>query len=499
MEHDLVVTYIDSSELRVDCERGLAKELQDYFTFKVPGHKYMPAFRKRKWDGRIRLYNIYTQTIYAGLLDHIIQFAKDRKYTISVPDRNKIAITDKHIIDYLSKKIKPFAGGQPITAHYHQVDAVRHGIANSRCLLLSPTGSGKSLIIYSMLRYYSEQINPEKKILIIVPTTSLVAQMYNDFKEYSTLNGWDAEKLCHCITGGVDKNTNKKVVISTWQSIYKLPQEYFDQFECVFGDECHLFKADSLKGIMTKLKKCPYRIGLTGTLDGSLTHKLVIEGLFGPVYKVTTTKDLIDKDLLSQLKINNILLQHNETCRKAMVRAKYQDEIDWIVQNPKRNEFISNLSLNITGNTLILFQFVEKHGEVLYNLIKEKTKDSGRPVFFVHGGTELQAREEIRKITEQESEAIIVASYGTFSTGISIRRLHNIIFASPSKSRIRVLQSIGRQLRKSKHKEVAKLYDIGDDISWLSYKNHTLRHFEERLKIYHSEKFQFKINKINLD
>ena len=242
---------------------------------------------------------------------------------------------------------------------------------------------------------------------------------------------------------------------------------------------------------MSKLLECPYRIGTTGTLDDSLTHKLVIEGLFGRVQHVTTTKKLMNKDLLSKLKIDCLLLNYPEKVRQENKKMKYQDEIDWIVTNENRNNFISDLSVNLKGNTLVLFQYVEKHGKPLFESIQKKAGD-GRDVFFVFGGTDVELREEIRKITEKKDNAIIVASYGTFSTGISIRRLHNIIFASPSKSRIRILQSIGRQLRKSEHKDVAKLYDIADDIHWKSYKNHTLNHFERRLKIYQSEGFEFK-------
>jgi superfamily II DNA or RNA helicase len=321
--------------------------------------------------------------------------------------------------------------------------------------------------------------------------------MFSDFKDYSSRSNWDVESNCHTIFAGREKQTDKRVVISTWQSIYKLPEKYFDQFECVLGDECHLFKSKSLTTLMTKLTKCPYRIGTTGTLDGTMTHKLVIEGLFGPVFNVTSTKTLMDKDLLSTLKIECLLIKHPKEIRNELKKVKYQDEIDWIVRNKDRNEFIKNLAINLKGNTLVLFQFVEKHGKYLHSIV-EDASEKNRSVFFVHGGTDVDMREKIRHITEKESNAIIVASYGTFSTGISIRKLHNIIFASPSKSRIRVLQSIGRQLRKSEHKDVAKLYDVGDDLSWKSYKNHTLKHFEERVKIYKSENFDYDIISVNI-
>jgi len=485
---DLIIEPVDSVYIKVKCEKGYAKELSEFFTFKVPGHKFMPAFRNKMWDGQIKLYNLYKQEIYAGLEDYVIQFAKDRSYDV---ERYQLAkknwITPEEVIEF-AKTLKV-----PYQLHSHQIEGICHAINNDRCLLLSPTGSGKSLIIYTLVRYYLERIKSNKKILIIVPTISLVTQMYSDFFEYSKASAWKLRKYCHKIHGGEEKETDKQIVISTWQSIYKMPKTFFDEFEVVIGDECHLFKSKSLTAIMTKLTTCPYRIGTTGTLDGTFTHKLVIEGLFGRVHKVTSTKELMDKDLLSKLSIDCIVLNYPADVRQSCKKLKYAEEIDWLVQNEKRNEFICNLSESLKGNTLILFQFVEKHGKVLYEILSKNNK---KKVFFVHGGTEAGDRETIRKIVEKEENAIIVASYGTFSTGISIRRLHNIVFSSPSKSRIRVLQSIGRQLRKSEFKEKAKLYDIADDLSWKSYQNHTLRHFLERVKIYEHEKFEYR--KINI-
>lgn len=493
---DLIIEKLDEVYIKVRCDRGTAKELSDFFTFKVPGYKFMPQYRSKMWDGTIKLYNLYAQTIYHGLLDYIYTFAQDRNYTVKLENPSDFEqlnyITESNTKSFINDRLQPVAADELIKAHQHQVNAVRHAINNDRCLLLSPTASGKSLIIYSLVRYYLNKIPKEKKILIVVPTTSLVSQMYSDFGEYAQIDeSFDYDSYLHVVFAGQEKTCKScKVVISTWQSIYKLPKEYFEQYHVVFGDECHLFKSKSLTSIMSKLTECPYRIGTTGTLDGTETHKLVIEGLFGPVYDVVTTKELMDKNLLAQLKIDAILLKYPDVDKKEVIRAKYHDEMKWLIRNEKRNKFITDMSINIKGNSLVLFQFVEEHGKILYSMIKEKV-GKGRNVFFIHGGTDVDDREKIRHIIEDNDDAIIVASYGTFSTGVSIRKLHNIIFASPSKSRIRVLQSIGRQLRKSDSKEIAKLYDIGDDLSWKSHKNHTLRHFSERIKIYDAEKFNY--------
>ena len=314
--------------------------------------------------------------------------------------------------------------------------------------------------------------------------------MYSDFIDY----GWN-DKYLHRIYQGHEKDTNKPVIISTWQSLYKLDKKYFENFGCVIGDEAHLFKSKSLTTIMTKLINCKYRFGLTGTLDGTQTHRLVLEGLFGKVNKVTTTKELIDKDTLANLKIKCLVLKHKEEDCKQVKDLKYSDEIQYIVSHKTRNDFISRLCDKLGGNTLCLYQLVEKHGAILYNLMK----DFDRKVFFIHGGTDTETREKNRAITEKETNAIIVASYGTFSTGINIRNLHNVVFASPSKSRIRVLQSIGRGLRKSDRDDIhTTLLDIADDFTYKDRKNFTLNHFLERINIYNEEQFEYQIDRIRI-
>jgi superfamily II DNA or RNA helicase len=451
----------------------------------------MPAFRNRMWDGKIRLFSQKTKEIYFGLYPYIKAFAEERGYNIvaakDVDIDNKV---DREVVTKFSNSL-----GQKFEARDYQIDAIYHSLKRNRTLLVSPTASGKSFIIYSLIRYYSHLIKEDvnNRILLIVPTTSLVEQMYTDFESY----GWNVKKYCHRLYSGYSNQTDKKVLISTWQSLYKLPKEYFKQFGCVFGDEAHLFKSKSLTEIMTKLIDCKYRIGLTGTLDGAHTHKLVLEGLFGAVNKVTTTKKLMDKNQLSNLVVRCLILKHSEANAKIISKGKYQDEIDYLVSSTPRNNFIRNLALKLKGNTLILFQLVEKHGKNLHQIIQDKAED-GRKIFYIYGGVETEEREKARAIVEKEDNAIIVASYGTFSTGINIKNLHNIIFASPSKSRIRNLQSIGRGLRLGDNKVNATLYDISDDLIYKSKENYTLKHFQERINIYNEEEFDYEIHNINL-
>ena len=480
MSH-LIISKKNEVYLQVESEPHVYYELVDHFTFEVPNSRFMPQYRSKYWDGKIRLFNVQTREIYVGLLDKIVKFCDNHGYTYEFRDNkfyglpfefNKM-ISKDGIKDYMTSISKHSPRDYQIEGVY---DALRH----NRRLLISPTASGKSLMIYSVVRYYVEK---GQNILIVVPTTSLVEQMYKDFADY----GWDVGSFCHKIYAGKERETDSQVIITTWQSIYKLPRKYFSRFNVVVGDEAHQFKSKSLVSIMTKLSDCKYRFGFTGTLDGTQTHKWVLEGLFGPSYKIIKTDELMKKGHLAQLDIKILLLKHSPQKFNT-----FEEEVQYIINHDKRNRLIKNLALDLKGNTLILFSRVEGHGKPLYDLINSDTTED-RHIFFVHGGVDVEDREKVREITERENNAIIVASYGTFSTGINIKNLHNVIFASPSKSRIRNLQSIGRVLRKGDNKTKATLYDISDDISYKSRKNYTLNHLIERIKIYNEENFNYDI------
>lgn len=471
---------------------GIMQELNDFFTYEMPNARFMPQYRAKLWDGKVRLYNLFSRELYVGLVSYVREFAAQNNYTVS-DEQIKLPQPYFDVRDYI-EELNLHARGEPLEIRDYQLDAVNHAVHQHRTLLLSPTGSGKSMILYSLMRYH---LASNRRILIIVPTTSLVEQLYTDFQDYSSHNGFKVSNFVHRVYAGRDRDADYPVIISTWQSLYKLPKQYFAKFDVVFGDEAHGFKANSLTGILNKMPQCAYRVGTTGTLDGLKTHKLVLEGIFGAVHRVTTTKQLIKNQTLTDLKIQCLTLRYPESVCKDLRQFSYQEEMDWLVTHPARNRFIRNLALAQQGNTLVLFQFVEKHGIPLHAMIEERAAD-GRKVFLVHGGTETADREAVRAITEKEDNAIIVASYGTFSTGINIRRLHNIIFASPSKSRIRNLQSIGRGLRTSDDKRQCNLYDIGDDLSYKTHRNFTLLHLAERIRIYNEEHFDYKLIKVDI-
>ena len=414
--------------LRVEGEQHLHKELSEFFQFEVPGAKYMPQYKRRFWDGKIRLYSPGTGEIYVGLYDYLADYLEEKGYEFTLKDSKFYGLPNEEE-DYVTPEgIATFVKHLrlPFKARDYQLKAIFQAIKQRRKLLLSPTGSGKSLIIYGLVRWHRAA---QRNILIIVPTTSLVSQLKQDFKDY----GWNANANVHEIMAGREKHTEKPVVVSTWQSIYKEKKGFFERFDVVIGDEAHLYKAKSLTGILAKCHDIKYRVGL---------------------------------------------------------------EIDYLITHPKRNNFICNLAIDVSGNTLILFNYVEKHGEPLWDMLNSKVQE-GTKVFFIHGGVDAVAREEARKICEKETNAIILASYGTFSTGINIRNLHNVIFASPSKSRVRNLQSIGRVLRKGDNKAQAMLYDIADDCSKGQSYNYTFRHLIERMKIYDEEKFDYEVTKVS--
>ena len=483
---NVIISKANEVFLRVNAEPHIEDELRDHFTFQVEGAKFMPQYRNRNWNGEIHLFDLRSKRIYVGLLDRVVAFCKKHDYSYKFSDNEYYGSPFEVNEDISYEGVKDYMAS--ICNHSprkYQIQGVYDALKHNRKLLISPTASGKSLMIYSLVRYY---VAKERKILVVVPTTSLVEQMYKDFFDY----GWDADSYCHRIYAGKEKESDLPVTITTWQSVYKLPRSFFVDYDVVIGDEAHLFKSKSLISIMSKLESAKHRFGFTGTLDGTQTHKWVLEGLFGPSYKVTKTDELIKQGHLSQLDIQCLVLKHPP--QKFEV---YNDEIEYLITHEQRNKFIKNLALDLKGNTLILYSRVEAHGAVLYDIINNNKKDNQK-VFFVHGGVDAESREEIREITENEKNAIIVASYGTFSTGINIRNLHNIIFASPSKSRIRNLQSIGRVLRKGANKVKAILYDIADDCTHNSRRNYTLNHFIERIKIYNEENFNYEIISIQL-
>lgn len=344
--------------------------------------------------------------------------------------------------------------------------------------------SGKSLIMYLLMRYHNT------KTLIIVPKTSLCLQLQAEFEqEY----GYETDNI-QLIYEGRTKEITCPVTVSTWQSIYKMPEDWFNQFGFIMVDEVHEAKADCLRGIMEKSTGISNRVGLSGTLQDTKTDKLVIEGLFGPIVPITTNRELIDLGYSAEIKIKCIILKYKEEIRRLFRKVPYDQEIDFIRLNKERNRFIANLAISLEGNTLVLFRYIDQ-GDMLKDFIDRKA--GSRKVYHITGSNSAEEKNATRIEFDKDDNSILLAS-DVFTTGINIKNIHNIIFATPTKARIKVLQSIGRGFRKTHTKTRLTLFDIADDLSWKSRKNYTLKHFLERVKIYISEKFDYKVYNVNL-
>ena len=482
---DVIISKKNEIDLLLECETAILYELQEEFSFDVEGASFSPAYRKKYWDGKIRLVSVTTQTCPAGMVFRLCKWLDRHDYTWEFKDNKFYGVpyeVDEKItkegVQYYMKKIAP--GLEP---REYQVETVYSALKEYRKTIVSPTGSGKSMMIYAIARYLTAI---GKRTLIVVPTKMLVEQMTKDFMEY----GWDVTDNVHKIYQGHSLDTKAPVTVSTFQSIYGLPKKWYSQFDAVIGDECHNFKAKVLQGIMKKCPDAKWRYGFTGTLDGKQVNHLILEGHFGPVFKTTSSSELMDKGFLAKLNVEILTLKHNP--KKF---ATYNDEIEYLGELQARNRFIANLASGLDGNVLILFTRVDGHGVPLYDMVSEKTD---RPVHMIHGGIDINVREEVRTIAEKSDNNIILGSYGTMSTGVNIKRLHHVIFASPSKSRVRVLQSIGRGLRKGKGKESCVLYDIADDFREDRYgkENFTYKHLAERIKFYVDEDFTYRITTI---
>ncbi len=472
--------------VQLDGDKSILYELSDYFTFKVPGFQFSPKYRAGYWNGSIGLFKKKDRIIYKGLLPEIISFAEKRDYHLDIDE--SLIVTDEYSKDELELFITKLNLPKKLEIRDYQKKYLLHCIRNKRALCLSPTSSGKSLIQYILIRYYLSQ---KKKVLLIVPTLNLLQQMYSDFDDY----GFISEKYVHLLSGGKEKFSNKPITVATWQSSVKQDKKWLSEYDVIIVDEAHGVKSNSFQKILENMPNCKYRFGFTGTLDGTQTHKFVIEGLLGQTKEYITTKELIDQSYASELNLKILRLIYNQEDKQNARRMNYQDELAFIYDNTKRNNLIKNLALSLKGNTLVMFHRVETHGVPLFDLINTEAKV---PVYYVSGKVDSDEREEIRKIVETHKDSIIVASSGVFSTGTNIPSLKNIISTNPTKSQIKLLQTIGRGLRKTKTKDKVTFFDIVDDLSHKKRVNYTLKHFAERLKIYKDQKFEHKIYNVEM-
>lgn len=492
---------IDHATVRIETDPSALAELSDRLCFDAPNAKFDSRVKRGIWDGKVRLIDKRSRTIHAGLALRVEELCRELGFAFrGLPRRSGTDVRDEAVLDFMDS-----IGIPPgFERRDYQVSAIRKAIATGRQLFLSPTSSGKSMMIYTIARWHSV------KTLIVVPTTGLTIQMRDDFISY----GCDPDSIA-LVGGGhkIDDIGDRTIVIGTWQSLYELGEDWFSGFGLVIGDEAHLFKAQSLTGIMLKMRSTPLRFGFTGTLDGSKIHQLVLEGLFGPTTKVTTTSDLMRDGHVAQLKIECVVLKHPRKGREELagrIRAAlgdprrrqrrgavaFMEETRYVYSCQTRNRFLAKMVTKLPGNNLLLFRTID-HGDALFDMIVPETS---RPVHLINGGVEGLERNEIRQMIEDSDDAILLASLGTTSTGVSIRRINNLIMAAPLKSQVLTLQSIGRGLRRADDKDSVTVYDLADDLTMPGGKpNYALLHMGQRINIYKAESFDHRVSQVPLD
>ena len=474
---------VNSVYMRVECEADVAHELWDHFAFEIPNAKHTPKVKSGQWDGLIRLFNPRSQLMYIGLLEELKQFCIDSDYALEIDDRllETTPFSEKVFDAFVANVLKLESKYVPRPA---QKDAVLECIQNNRRVIISPTASGKSLIIYMLIRYY---LNHPKvkggKILLIVPAVSLVTQMFKDFQEYCST--FDVEQHVHTISAGDEKSSDKPIVITTWQSIQNQPKPWFNDYRVVIVDETHRAKAAELKNILSNLVNADFRFGFTGTLDNIETNRMIITGLLGPVKQFVTTQELIDDKTLSNMNIEMVFLKYPYEVSRLLPGASYLDEMKFILPREDRMKILSDYVQKQRGNTVVMYNLVETHGKPMFEYFQKHLKN--KKLFFISGKIKPSVREEIRQFVQGGNECVIVANYKVFAEGINLPRIHNIILGAPistKTSEIAFLQSLGRGLRKDYDKDVINIVDLVDENIIKNWKSHATRHGLQRYLSY---------------
>jgi superfamily II DNA or RNA helicase len=461
-------------------EPSIEQELWETLSFEVPGAIFMPAYRHGNYDGMIRLYRKTDKLLYLGLLYKVLEYAKKRGYDV------EYNYTDFSSDDFSVKEAKDFVKTlnlpDRINVYDYQWKTFITAIRDKKHVYLSSTGSGKSLMIYLIARYLN------LKTLIIAPRENLVRQLSQEFIDFGY------KESMHQIYSGQNKDTDDTFTFSTWQSIKNQEEEWLDQFECVIVDEVHNADGPCLRNILEKMKNCVYRFGFTGTLRSKETNQLIVEGLLGKVLRVSETKELIERNILTPLMIKIIILHYPKEEKKKVKGLNYQGELDFLIDNEFRNEFLTKLLLSLDGNNVTMCQRLRHADELQIQL----TEQSSNPVYIINGNVKGEVREDIRYKIEDQENSNIIAIARTFSEGVNIKRLNNLIYAHPTKDAVEIEQSIGRLLRTHESKDKVYLYDIADNLIYNGKDNYTVRWLKERIKLYKKRNFPFKIYNVKL-
>jgi len=476
------------------------EQLKSSLTKKIEGWRFHPLVKRRVWDGNISF--IKRNKIPAGLWKEVIDICKEYDLKYSLNGITEIFDTNIKESDFLDW-VEDFFKDSDIKPRDYQIDAAFKILRYRRCLAELATSAGKTLISFMVVAYMMEQLGI-KKILMIVPNVSLVVQATGDFEQY---NKSRVPIRIQQIYAGVKIRKSSNIVIGTYQSLTKKDEEYFKQFDAVFVDETHKAKANSIQKIMDMCWHCDYRFGLSGTIPKRGTvNRLSLMSAMGPLVTQVKANYLQEEGHIAKCKVLQIHMDYATDAQKEAFSSLSKNPYDrqklftleqnFINQSDKRLDFVCNVIKKSTSNSLVLFHKIA-YGERLYKKLREITD---KKIYYVDGSVNADIREEFKKRMEKNDDVIIVASYGTFSTGISIKNIHNIFFTESFKSEVIIRQSIGRGLRKHASKDTVKIYDFIDDFryktddhDWLNY---IYRHGMSRRTIYKEEKFPFDVQNI---
>ncbi|ADG60089.1 DNA helicase [Acinetobacter phage Acj9] len=496
---DINVEFYDYSHIKITAKQSIFKELREHFSFFVDGYQFSPKFIYGNWDGKLKLLEP-NGLLPFGLLAQVVKFATNNMCSISIDQdvKHTNGLTYENFIKWVDSR-KYYSGSTEIYPHWFQLQAVHEGLVNKRRILNLPTSAGKSLIQAMLTKFVTE--NSDRSVLILVPTVGLVEQMKDDLIDYRLFN---ESEIAEVRAGKNQKN--ERVVISTWQSAIKKPKKWFDQFGMLLCDEMHLAIGQSISNIINKMVFCEYKIGLSGSLRDGKANLMQYVGLFGEIFCPVTTKGLMESGQISNLKINAIVLKYPEAVSTAVAGIDYASEIKAITNFGRRTSWVANLAVRLASrkeNAFVMFKHIE-HGKKILDAIKALGYDN---VHYVSGEVSPDERTRLKRLAEENTGVIIIASYGVFSTGISVKNLHHVIFAHGVKSKIIVLQTIGRVLRKHGSKSTAMVWDIIDDMSITVEKNgvktrknvnYLLKHGIDRIERYGQEQFDYVIKDVYL-
>lgn len=475
-------------------------QLKISLTKKIDGWRFHPLVKRRVWSGEISF--IKRNKIPSGLWKEVVDICKEYDFKLSMNGITQLFDTDITETEF-NEWVTDFFVKSTIKPRDYQIDAAFRILKYRRCLAELATSAGKTLISFMVIAYLMDKLN-KKKILFIVPNVSLVVQATGDFGEY---NKSKVQLKIQQIYSGVKIKPSSNLVIGTYQSLVKKDEDYFKQFDVVMVDEAHKSKSTSIQTIMDKCWHCDYRFGLSGTIPKKGTvNRLTLMSAMGPLVIQVKANYLQTEGYIANCKVLQIHMDYATDLQKKSFAELSRNRIDrqglfslernFINENEKRLNFICQIIGKSKLNSLVLFHKIS-YGEKIYKKLKEITN---KKIYYVDGTITSDLREEFKRRMEKNDDVIIVASFGTFSTGISIRNIHNIFFTESFKSEVIIRQSIGRGLRQHHAKDLVKIYDFIDDLRYkddeIDWLNYIFRHGIERKKTYKEEKFECEIQSI---